>query len=317
MRLYAVISGVCCALALNAQNNAPKATLQPDAIRIGEQAQVVVEFSYRVDDGRVRNVEWPVIGDTLTAQVEIVAATALDTLVPNTQTDPYLHVQRRSFTITAWDTGYWAIPPFVLTVNGEALPSNALLLAVSSVPVDTTRAFRDIHDIATIPLTWRDLLRQYGPWVGGALLAILSALLLARWLRKRARTPKTVAPPPPAIPLHDRTIAALQAIAARQLWQNGHTKEYHSAITDLLRAYVEERFGITAMERTSDELVAAMRTGPVPAEARDRLENMLRLADMVKFAKYHALPAENGGLMDSAIAFVERTRPEEHGQQAG
>jgi hypothetical protein len=75
----------------------------------------------------------------------------------------------------------------------------------------------------------------------------------------------------------------------------------------VLRSYVEERFGTPALERTTDELMQALRMGPVQTEPRERLGNLLRLADLVKFAKYTALPGENEQLMASAITFVNET----------
>ena len=285
----------------------PTATLDTNSILIGQQARLTLSVSYRVDQGTT-TIAWPIIADTLSGHVEVLISEPVDTLMPDKANDPYLFEQRRTLTITSWDSGYWAIPPFRFVVNDAPVETTPLLLTVGTVPVDTTAAFKDIKDIYDEPATWMDWLREHWRWVavGVGAAAIITALVIL--LVRRARRPKHVVQPvAPTVPLHMRTLEALKAIEAQRLWQQGEVKRFHSEVTDLLRSYVEERFGTPALERTTDELMQALRMGPVPSEARERLGNMLRLADLVKFAKYTAPPTENEQLMANAIAFVKET----------
>lgn len=291
----------------SAQNIKPVAVLDTATILIGQQAHLELSVTYRVDKGPV-NIQWPQIADTLTAKVPVLLDSRVDTILPDKKNDPFLFKQTRTLTITSWDSGYWAIPPFIFTINGDSMGTDPLLLTVNTVEVDTSKAFRDIKGIYTLPFSLVDWLRDHWPWIAGgvAVAAILTALLI--FLRRRRRKPQVVAvPDAPVLPLHVRTLLALEALQQQKLWQQDRQKEYHTQLTEILRSYVEERYGVRAMEQTTDELMAALRLSPMPGALREQLAQVLRLADMVKFAKWKALPAENEQAMASAINLVQQT----------
>jgi hypothetical protein len=214
--------------------------------------------------------------------------------------------QMRQFRITSFDSGYWAIPPFRFVVNGDTMESNALLLGVETVEVDTTQAIKDIKEIYELPFSLADWLREHWQWFAGgaAILVILIALIM--YFKRRQRKPVLVPEAPPKS-LQERMLEALAEIDRRKLWQQGQVKQYHSEVTDLLRACVEERYGVPALERTTDELLAELGVSAMGRDARELLGNMLRLADLVKFAKHTALPSENEQLMASAVRFIHLT----------
>ena len=104
-----------------------------------------------------------------------------------------------------------------------------------------------------------------------------------------------------------RTLLALEALQQKKLWEQDRTKDYYIELTDILRSYIEERYGIPALEQTTDELLAGLRLSSMPTAPREQLAQLLRLADMVKFAKWKALPTENEQVMASAIRLVQET----------
>jgi hypothetical protein len=108
--------------------------------------------------------------------------------------------------------------------------------------------------------------------------------------------------------LYQRVLAALETLEKERLWQQGDHKGYHSRITDLLRGYIEERYHVPALESTTDELIRELRVSPLSTDQRGQLENMLRLADMVKFAKTTPSSEENERMMTSTVRFVSETR---------
>lgn len=289
-----------------AQDIQATAALDTASILIGQQAHLTMSVTYRVDQGGAK-VEWPVITDTLTQKVPVLHDSHVDTILPDKENDPFLFKQERTLTITAWDSGYWAIPPFTFIINGDSVETAPLLLTVHTVAVDTTMAFRDIKEIYTVPFSFVDWLRENWPWLAGGLgaVAILAALFI--FLYKRSRRPKPAAPEAPKPPLHMRTLLALEALQQKKLWEQDRTKDYYIELSDILRGYVEERYTVPAMEQTTDELMAGLRLGSMPSALREQLGHMLRLADMVKFAKWKALPTENEQVMASAIKLVQET----------
>jgi hypothetical protein len=101
----------------------------------------------------------------------------------------------------------------------------------------------------------------------------------------------------------------LDALEEQRLWQQGEHKAYQSRITDILRSYIEARYLVSALERTTDELMAELRVSALPVDERIRLENMLRAADLVKFAKVVPTALEHEQLLVSARQFVQATAP--------
>lgn len=286
-----------------AQAPAVRATLDSAVIRIGEQVVIDLEAYYRTDRDGTLDVAWPAIGDTLTRQVEVVWDSGVDTARAD-EADPTLLVQRRHITVTAWDSGFWAIPPFRFRIGSDTLETAPLLLEVRTVAVDTTQAFRDIKDIYEAQPSLLAWLEEHWPWLVGlwAALGLIGggAALLQRLRRKRVQDE---APPPP-LPLHEAMLLRLDELERQRLWQQGEVKAHYIALTDILRSYVEARLEVPAMERTTDELVQALRVTALPAAHREQLANVLRLADLVKFAKLAPAPAENEAAVPAARRFI-------------
>ncbi|MCB0795794.1 MAG: hypothetical protein KDB88_13760 [Flavobacteriales bacterium] len=295
-----------------AQVAVPRAALDTSVIRIGEQVTLHLSIDHRVDEGIPAVVQWPSIPDTLTEHIEVLSSGRLDTMLVLPDEDPYLIRQYRDLVITSWDTGYWAIPPFPFTVNGDTLESAPILIEVRTVEVDTSVAFRDIKEIEELPFSWGYWFRQNWPYLAAGLATLAAFLFLFFRLRARKAGSDVVAPVAQVDTrdLRQRTLDALRSLEEKQLWQKGEVKSYHSELTEILRNYVEERFDVPALERTTDELLAALRPSSMGREHQEKLANLLRLADLVKFAKYLPVASENEGMMEQALRFVMDTSPE-------
>ena len=113
------------------------------------------------------------------------------------------------------------------------------------------------------------------------------------------------------MPEFKQAIKELDEIKQQKLWQQGRSKEYYTLITDTLRKYIEERFGINAMEMTSGEILELIRKNSEAQSVYDNLRQILQLADFVKFAKMNPLPDENDLSMMNAYLFVNQTKVEE------
>ncbi len=116
----------------------------------------------------------------------------------------------------------------------------------------------------------------------------------------------------PLLPPHVEAIRRLEALRNQKLPQNGKHKQYYSGITDILRAYLDRRFGIGAMEMTSSEILEAVETSRAAGEIDDKrygdLEELLQTADLVKFAKWVPDEAEEDKAYYDAYYFVEETK---------
>ena len=292
-----------------AQAQVPSASLDTAVLRIGEQVELLLSIDLPTD-APAGMVNWPVFGDTLINQLEVVRKGPVDSV----QDAAGLHLTQRIF-LTSFDTGHWAIPPFTFVVSGSPQETSPLLIEVRNVALDDPKVQRPAKTIYEVPFS-------IGYWIRAHLVELLAGLgalvLIIAGLFYLTRKRKTVPAPvveAPLEPVHLRTLRSLRELDASRLWQQGEHKAYHSRITDLLRSYIEERYQVPAMESSTDELLQELGVSPMNNEQRTHLENMLRLADLVKFAKAMPTPAENEQMMAGAIRFVEATLSNANTQQ--
>ncbi|MBQ3174153.1 MAG: hypothetical protein IJB56_07625 [Alistipes sp.] len=128
------------------------------------------------------------------------------------------------------------------------------------------------------------------------------------YIRRTLSRREAIVKPGPKIPPHVVAIKALVELKNRKLWQNGKYKHYYTALTDILRVYIGGRWGIGAMEMTTDEIIAALRDVELPLESRSNLVSIMRTADMVKFAKAEPAAEDNEDNYTKAYYFVENTK---------
>src|SRR5205823_13096562 len=116
---------------------------------------------------------------------------------------------------------------------------------------------------------------------------ILAAMLVAFVLHHTLNRPKRAAPSAPRRPPHEIAAAELERLRGRRLVEQGAFKEYYSALSDIVRRYLEHRFQLRAPEMTTEEfLLATARDGRLVAAHRRLLGEFLVESDLVKFARH-------------------------------
>ncbi|MCK9254604.1 MAG: hypothetical protein GX793_05675 [Bacteroidales bacterium] len=110
-------------------------------------------------------------------------------------------------------------------------------------------------------------------------------------------------------PAHVIALKKLEFIRKEKIWAKGEIKEYHVQITDVIREYIEKRFGVFAIEMTTNEILESFDNIDLISEQDYfKLKQILELADNVKFAKYKALQNENDLSLKNSFEFVENTK---------
>ena len=214
---------------------------------------------------------------------------------------------RASIILAPFEEGHYELPDIpVLLGSGtgaDTLVFKGLEMDVKTMPVDTsTFVPHDIKGQINYPLTAGEVL----PWVGaGLLLAALAviALLLAR--RAAARRKEAVRPKDPAYIV---ALRELEKYRSEKYWAPERQKAFYSGITDALKVYIDERFGVDAPEMTTAELFDALKTDKdISPELYSSLKELFERADFVKFAKYAAADEENASALPLAVRFVTST----------
>jgi hypothetical protein len=291
------------------QNVQVSAVLDTNAIRIGEQAIIHLRVQSPKNNGALK-ISWPLVSDSLIKSIVVIKVSKIDTTKFLKNSQPTILQQEQSLVITSFDSGYYALPPFKFILNNDStkpLLTEALLLHVQGMRVDTTLAIKDIKQPLKEPFNWRELIPLL-KWVALVLVLLVGTVLLVQYLSRRKQKPLKLKGP--EIPPHIQALEALRKLQEAKLWQDNKQKEYHSRLTDILRLYIEQRFHISAMEQTSDEILNSFRSIAIEPENKARLKQILLLSDMVKFAKQQAMSDENEMSLDNAIAFVSETRSE-------
>jgi hypothetical protein len=216
---------------------------------------------------------------------------------------------QRWWEVVAWQPGQHLLrsPTVQYRVAGGELvdvPGADVGVTIESL-LERAKDATDIRDIKppeAIPIDWRPYW-----WLGGGALALAAIGWVCYRLVARPRRARPATPPPPP---HEVANAALDALWAQRLVEQGAFKEFYSALSDIVRRYLEERFRVRAPEMTTEEfLVASSRDGRLAAAHRRLLGDFLGESDLVKFARHVPSLADTTRAFDAARRFVEETAP--------
>ena len=309
----------CMSFPLFAQKTTVRVTVQPSDILIGEQAVVNIEAIAP----KGRDIIFPFFGDTLVTGIEVLKMLEPDTVMTEVMTISQKYI------VTSFDSTLYHVPYMQVIDGTDTLRTNDFGLKVSAPQLsDSTLAYleklknhetdsidferlqiSDIKDVQSPPLVWQDYLEYlYIPLIIILILALIG-LGVYFFMRKKKKgyffTPKVVLPP------HVVALQGLDKLKASKLWQKGQEKEYYTELTDILREYIDHRFNIDAPEMVSEDIIDAVHLATDTKSATDGLAQILKLADLVKFAKYTPFADENDLSLVNAYLFVNQTKIEE------
>jgi hypothetical protein len=160
---------------------------------------------------------------------------------------------------------------------------------------------RDITAIEDVPAAEpaRGWLLWAGLGLGVLLLGVMALVLGSR------RAPK-----PPALPPHEWALRELARLAERCPAGGEEVEALLTALSGVLRRYLEGRFQIPAERQTTAEFLEAVRTNSaLSSEQQTALGELLKRCDLAKFARVWPSAEECQALVIEARDFVEKTAP--------
>ena len=283
-----------------------KQLLPRDSILIADQ----LEYGFQLDSlAEGTPVALPDFSGASNDTLTLVRSWQIDTTArlrvrqPGSKERAKLYSIRGSIVLAPFEEGLYHLPPIPVLRGTDTLLFEGLDMEVKTMPVDT--ATFQIHDIKgqmRYPLTFREML----PWIAGlwllATLVILAVCLMQLRRRRKAGADK------PKDPAYIVALRELDKWRGDRFWAPDKQKSYYSGITDALKNYIEDRFGVDAPEMTTAELFDALKQAEdLPAELREELRELFECADFVKFAKHTASQEENARALPTAVRFVTST----------
>ena len=294
---------MACAVLSAAAQATVEATIDSIEILIGQQVEVSVKATAKEGAAVVFPDFKP--QQMITPGVEVVSHKDSATV----SIDNGMAVFTHKYRLTSFDGKLYYLPPFTVKVNGKPFKSKSLALKVLEVPVDTTKLdqFYGPKDVQDNPFMWSDWSVVF--WLSVLMLVIM---IVAYWLYLRLRDNKPIIASIKIVKKllpHQKALKEIEVIKAEKMVTSENQKEYYTKLTDTLRRYIEERYGFSAMEMTSSEIIDRL-TETQDQQALDELRMLFQTADLVKFAKYSTLINENDMNLVNAIEFINKTKLE-------
>ena len=246
------------------------------SIRIGEQIQ------YEIIVDQTEGVRFPKFELDSLNRVGVVSS----------KVDSLKNQLVKKYVLTSFDSGSYRIPGQEVYIRDKSFFTDPVIIDVATVPVDTLQQpMHHIKDIRNEPYLFSDYLNYF--W--GLLLALLViGIILYFVLRDKPEHEEVVELVPP----FDLAKQRLKELDEKKLLEQNRIKLYYVELTDIIRTFIEREMNIPALESTSGELLETIRDFnsssklEIPEETLDKLNRLLREADLVKFAKSKPLSNE-------------------------
>ncbi len=298
-------------------NREPKVSIffEPDSIGIGDRTSLIID----VEQDMMQMVAFPDMdfnqeqvdkdGNKLPQLLELIEGPLVDTLAKDGRR---LRIRQR-YRLTSFEAGQYNLGRIgVLYADKNIVDTlygrDSLRLMVGTFMIDSTsHPIFDLKPLQEMPFKLGEI-KSYLTWsIVGLILLLVIAYIVIRVMAHYGHSVFGLFKPTPPLPPHIIAFSELDKLREQRLYQEGDTKGFYSRLTDIMRNYIDGRYGVQAISMTTDEIVEAIRNLEIPRRCEMELQAMLRDADLVKFAKAEYESSTNESYLASAKAFVEET----------
>ena len=260
-------------------------------------------------------------GDVITYSVEIETAPGLEAEMPEPGADiagfriidlgrdpersrGERTISRRWYRLRADLVGSYILPPIEVTATSEdgtmqSIETSEIFVEVQSVlPADgAAQDIRDVKPLRDPPPS------PIWPWVlmAAAVLVLVGLWLWWRRRRRRAEIERRVPP-------HELAYQELDRLRRTDFEDLAQLREYYFQISEVLRRYVEGRWGLNATDLTTEEILPRLvDLQGLDADQEQGFEQFLHATDRVKYAAQVPQEREIEETYELALGFVEST----------
>jgi hypothetical protein len=211
------------------------------------------------------------------------------------------------YSITSFRLGEHVVSTGMIScvVGEQTFSTNfpAVTLSVgTSLGEDASSAIADIKPIHKLP-------GRIPEWIWITLGVAASAFLVGLISSKLWKNRRTLIPSAPPVPPHVIAFRALEALKNKGLLEKDECNPFYTELSLILRTYLEGRFHLNAPDETTEEIVVEMSKSPeLDGAQRNILQDFMRQADEVKFAKGHPDRTTMEAAFGTTKQFVEETK---------
>lgn len=267
------------------QNLSIQGKLNRSEIKTGEQAVI---------DLTIRTNNLPQTQFYLKEEAQKEAPYTVIALVPVDTVDISSRIKEISakLVLTSFDSTLITIPPIVAKTPTDSAETAPMGLKVIQPEVDSKHPsnFKDIKAPWDVSLSLKDwLILILSSWIFWVVIAVLVGFYIAYRVFNYYQNKK--ANPAPQIQVRElslieKTEAALLQLEQQQLIEQELFKEFYSELITIFKSYLNESYGWTTTEMTSNELMKQMSSVELSSSELEMLRLVLTEADLSKFAKY-------------------------------
>ncbi len=274
-----------------------------DTLTVGEKLSFTIDI---VAEAKV-DIEMPLLEETH-GEFEII-----DVDTPPDIPEEGLRRWHHTYTLSTYENGALELPPVTVGFSDRRDPEHVITGELISESLTVTvhtllqgepdpNALHDIKDAVLVPVSRID---SWMWWTG--MLIFLAFAIGGLWLMRRHRDAEESEP---YVPPHIRALLQLDQLQSDGLIEKNEIHAYYFRLSDIIRQYIESRFGLMAPEQTTEEFLRELqRDTALNVGHKELLATFLRASDMVKFALHRPSPGDCEEAFDSAGAFVRETTP--------
>ena len=172
--------------------------------------------------------------------------------------------------------------------------SDSIPMDVQFSDFDSSQPYHPIKEILELPAPKRSEWWWY--LLGGFFLLAL----LFFYFSKKKKTPDPFVKKESIDP-YKEAMMGLASISD----EKGDPKLYYSKLVMVLRVYLKRKKNIQSLQKTTADLIIKMKELSLSREGMDKVSQTLRMADMVKFAKYIPDQHERDSSLTSVRSCIE------------
>ncbi|GGH68217.1 hypothetical protein [Phaeocystidibacter marisrubri] len=251
-----------------------KASPSTQRILIGDQ----FTLSLSAEVSALDEITWP-------ATEEIGSGLLLNRSGIDTTERGDILLLQEEWVITSFDSGFVVIPPLTLSVNGEPVQSDPVLVQVDMPR--TQEEYLDIVDPLSIQRPW-----WYYALMGlGALVVVsLFALVMSKWTKNKSVQSRAV----DKRTFREKAIDAANGLVEETQWDNNaETDAAYSKGIRLLYAYITRELGANTAAGDFTMWSAVMEKNPHYSGDTQKLRQLIERSNEVRFGGLPSTAEEN------------------------